>query len=143
LLRQNEKTKHFFRSVNVIKLKLGLVVAASAFACTANAQALAPWSNAVPVEVPEWQTRDEAGNCQSIPGTSQVSCRFFSGANQSDITVLDGAANRPGLQMKRTGARFFGFARGTPGTLEMLYVLFGQSRLLAPSGDDLFALYST
>lgn len=82
------------------------------------------WANVTPVEVPEWGTSDEQGNCQSIPGTSQISCRYFSGAMQADIDLLDGAANRPGLQMKRTGMRFYGFPRGTPGTVEMRRFMF-------------------
>ena len=91
---------------------------------SATAQALPAWANVAPVEVPEWKTSDEAGNCQNIPGTTQVSCRYFSGANPEDIAILDGAANRPGLQLKRTGARFFGFPRGTPGTVEMRRFMF-------------------
>ena len=91
---------------------------------SAVAQNSPVWANVVPVEVPEWKTSDEAGNCQSIPGTPQVSCRYFSGAVASDIALLDGAANRPGLQLKRTGARFFGFPRGTPGTVEMRRFMF-------------------
>ena len=91
---------------------------------SALAQNSPVWANVVPVEVPEWKTSDEAGNCQSIPGTTQVSCRYFSGALPSDIALLDGAANRPGLQLKRTGARFFGFPRGTPGTIEMRRFMF-------------------
>ena len=91
---------------------------------SAVAQTSPVWANVVPVEVPEWKTSDEAGNCQSIPGTTQVSCRYFSGANAADIALLDGAANRPGLQLKRTGARFFGFPRGTPGTVEMRRFMF-------------------
>ncbi len=90
----------------------------------AAAQTSPAWANVSPVEVPEWKTSDEAGNCQSIPGTTQVSCRYFSGANPADIALLDGAANRPGLQLKRTGARFFGFPRGTPGTIEMRRFMF-------------------
>ena len=82
------------------------------------------WANVTPVEVPEWGTSDEQGNCQIIPGTTQVSCRYFSGAMQADIDLLDGAANRPGLQMKRTGMRFYGFPRGTPGTVEMRRFMF-------------------
>ena len=89
-----------------------------------SAQTLPAWANVLPVEVPEWKTSDEAGNCQNIPGTTQVSCRYFSGANPEDIAILDGAANRPGLQLKRTGARFFGFPRGTPGTVEMRRFMF-------------------
>ncbi len=91
---------------------------------SAIAQTLPAWANVSPVEVPEWKTSDEAGNCQSIPGTTQISCRYFSGANPEDIAILDGAANRPGLQLKRTGARFFGFPRGTPGTVEMRRFMF-------------------
>ena len=90
----------------------------------AIAQTLPAWANVLPLEVPEWKTSDEAGNCQSVPGTSQISCRYFSGANPEDIAILDGAANRPGLQLKRTGARFFGFPRGTPGTVEMRRFMF-------------------
>lgn len=82
------------------------------------------YGNVTPVEVPEWGTSDEQGNCQIIPGTTQVSCRYFSGAQQADIDLLDGAANRPGLQMKRTGMRFYGFPRGTPGTVEMRRFMF-------------------
>ena len=91
---------------------------------SAVAQTLPAWANVSPVEVPEWKTSDEVGNCQNIPGTTQVSCRYFSGANPEDIAILDGAANRPGLQLKRTGARFFGFPRGTPGTVEMRRFMF-------------------
>ena len=90
----------------------------------AIAQTLPAWANVLPLEVPEWKTSDEAGNCQSVPGTSQISCRYFSGANPEDIAILDAAANRPGLQLKRTGARFFGFPRGTPGTVEMRRFMF-------------------
>lgn len=82
------------------------------------------WANVTPVEVPEWGTSDEQGNCQTIPGSTQVSCRYFSGAQQADIDLLDGAANRPGLQMKRTGRHFYGFPRGTPGTVEMRRFMF-------------------
>jgi hypothetical protein len=90
----------------------------------ASAQILPAWANVVPIEVPEWKTSDETGNCQSVPGTNQVSCRYFSGAMPEDIALLDGAANRPGLQMKRTGAHFYGFPRGTPGTIEMRRFMF-------------------
>ena len=110
------------RSLTIpVCLSLGFGVLA---ATSVSAQTLPAWSNVVPVEVPEWKTSDEAGNCQSIPGTSQVSCRYFAGANPEDIALLDGAANRPGLQLKRTGARFFGFPRGTPGTVEMRRFMF-------------------
>ncbi len=95
-----------------------------AFAQSVFAQTLPAWANVTPVEVPEWKTSDEAGNCQSVPGTNQVSCRYFSGAMPEDIALLDGAANRPGLQMKRTGAHFYGFPRGTPGTVEMRRFMF-------------------
>jgi hypothetical protein len=105
----------------------------------AHAQSLAPFSGASPVEVPEWVTRDEAGNCQLIPGTNQFTCRYFSGANQTDITVLDNAANRPGLQMKRTGARFFGFPRNTPGTVEMRRFMFCSVSLDCSRPDTIYS----
>ena len=104
----------------VAGLLLGLV--GGAFAQQVPPQPV--YGNVTPVEVPEWGTSDEQGNCQSIPGTTQVSCRYFSGAQQADIDLLDGAANLPGLQMKRTGLRFYGFPRGTPGTVEMRRFMF-------------------
>jgi hypothetical protein len=113
--------RHFGATMLIPRLIAASIL--SIFA-SAHAQSLAPFSGATPVEVPEWVTRDEAGNCQLIPGTNQFTCRYFSGANASDITVLDGAANRPGLQMKRSGARFFGFPRNTPGTVEMRRFMF-------------------
>lgn len=111
-----------------IKLRHSLVAGAMlTFAGLVLAQPVPPqpaWANVRPVEVPEWGTSDEQGNCQTIPGSTQVSCRYFSGAQQADIDLLDGAANRPGLQMKRTGRHFYGFPRGTPGTVEMRRFMF-------------------
>ena len=120
MIKETNVRSSKFRRAIFVGLWLG-------FAGVSTAQQIPPqpaWAGATPVEVPEWGTSDEQGNCQSVPGTTQVSCRYFSGAQQVDIDLLDGAANRPGLQMKRTGMRFYGFPRGTPGTVEMRRFMF-------------------
>jgi hypothetical protein len=101
---------------------LGLLLLGASGAATAQMQA--PWAGAVPVDVIEWRTADEAGNCQPIPGTNQISCRYFVSGNPGDINLLDDLALRPGLQFKRSGAHFYGFPRGTPGTVEMRRFMF-------------------
>lgn len=105
-------------------LLAGAILAVSGAGMAQQVPPQPAYANVTPVEVPEWGTSDEQGNCQIVPGTTQVSCRYFSGAMQADIELLDGAANRPGLQMKRTGLRFYGFPRGTPGTVEMRRFMF-------------------